>query len=103
MDTASSTPSTGGDASAPAPSTETFVPPAPVVTPASALPPVHDFALPPHELGKRNASYGALISIIIILAIVVVGAFYSWGERIEKNNVQPVINEVPGVTAPATP
>ncbi len=84
--------------------TEAYVPPAPPVAPPTALPQVHDFALPPqHELGKKNASYGALISIIIILAIVVVGAFYSWGERIEKNNVPPVINEVPGVTATTTP
>ncbi len=34
---------------------------------------------------KENASYGALISIVIILALVVVGAFYSWGKRIEQN------------------
>ncbi|MBP6860606.1 MAG: hypothetical protein KBC38_03550 [Candidatus Pacebacteria bacterium] len=33
---------------------------------------------------KKNASYGALISIFLILAIVVIGAFYVWGERIEK-------------------
>jgi len=34
---------------------------------------------------KQNASYGALISIVIILAIVIVGAFYSWGQRIDQN------------------
>lgn len=43
---------------------------------------------PVPELQKKNASYGALISIIIILAIVTVGAFYSWGKRLEQN--QPV-------------
>ena len=71
------------------------------VEPSTALPPVHDFALPPHaEFQKRNASYGALISIIIILAIVVVGAFYSWGKRIEQNNIPSVINEeLPGEPA----
>ena len=33
---------------------------------------------------KPNASYGAIISIVLILAIVVVGAFYMWGERIHE-------------------
>ncbi|MFZ1987713.1 MAG: hypothetical protein WAV21_01625 [Minisyncoccia bacterium] len=33
---------------------------------------------------QKNASYGALISIVLILAIIVVGAFYTWGERIAK-------------------
>jgi uncharacterized protein HemX len=32
----------------------------------------------------RNASWGALISITIILAMVIVGAFYSWGKRIRE-------------------
>jgi hypothetical protein len=33
---------------------------------------------------KPNASYGALISIILILAIVVVGAFYVWDQRVSQ-------------------
>jgi hypothetical protein len=33
---------------------------------------------------KPNASYGALISIVLILAIIVVGAVYVWGQRIEE-------------------
>lgn len=33
---------------------------------------------------QKNASYGALISIVLILAIVVIGAFYVWGERIKE-------------------
>ena len=41
---------------------------------------------------KRKASYGALISIFLILAIVVVGAFYVWGKRISQ--------EGPTVTLP---
>ncbi len=45
--------------------------------------------LPPTEMPKQDASYGALISIVIILAIVIVGAFYSWGKRIEQN--QPIV------------
>ncbi len=33
---------------------------------------------------NKNASWGAIISIIIILAMVVVGAFYAWGQRIAE-------------------
>ena len=32
----------------------------------------------------RNASWGAIISITIILAMVIIGAFYSWGQRISE-------------------
>jgi len=32
----------------------------------------------------RNASWGAIISITIILAMVIIGAFYSWGQRIDE-------------------
>ena len=32
----------------------------------------------------RNASWGAIISIAIILTMVIVGAFYAWGERISQ-------------------
>ncbi len=96
MDTASSTPATGGESSTPVFGVDTYVPP------SAALPPVQDFALPAHtEFKKKNASYGALISIIIILAIIVVGAFYSWGKRIEQNNVPIIVNEVP-ITATTT-
>jgi hypothetical protein len=32
----------------------------------------------------RNASWGAILSIVIILAMVIIGAFYAWGERITQ-------------------
>ncbi len=32
----------------------------------------------------KNASWGAVTSIVIILAMVVVGAFYAWGQRIDE-------------------
>jgi hypothetical protein len=38
------------------------------------------------EPTKPDAQYGALISIILILAIVVVGAFYVWGKRVNEAN-----------------
>lgn len=34
---------------------------------------------------KRQQSYGAIISIIIIVAVIVVGAFYTWGKRLAKD------------------
>lgn len=42
-----------------------------------------------HMPPPKNASYGALISIVLILFIIVVGAFYVWGERISQR--QPVL------------
>ncbi|HVW71745.1 MAG TPA: hypothetical protein VHB93_01175 [Candidatus Paceibacterota bacterium] len=38
----------------------------------------------PFTSDKKNASYGALLSIILILAIIIVGAFYVYQQRIEK-------------------
>lgn len=35
---------------------------------------------------RRNASWGAILSIFIILVMVVVGAFYAWGQRISEEN-----------------
>jgi hypothetical protein len=46
---------------------------------------------PTSAMQKKDASYGALISIVIILAIVIVGAFYSWGKRIEQNSTPIVL------------
>jgi len=33
---------------------------------------------------KKQQSYGALVSIVIIVAIIVIGAFYIWGQRISE-------------------
>ncbi len=41
----------------------------------------------PAQTVHRNASWGAIISITIILAMVIVGAFYSWGQRIAEQKV----------------
>ncbi len=38
----------------------------------------------PKETVHREASWGAIISIAIILTMVIVGAFYSWGQRISE-------------------
>jgi hypothetical protein len=48
---------------------------------------------------KKNASYGALLSIALILAIVIVGAFYVAGQRV-KQNATPIV--LPEATTTAT-
>ena len=35
----------------------------------------------------KAQSWGALISIIIIVLMIIIGAFYSWGKRIAEVNV----------------
>jgi hypothetical protein len=42
----------------------------------------------PKQTIRRNASWGAIISIVIILAMVIIGAFYAWGERINQYRLQ---------------
>jgi len=63
-------------------------------------PQVPDHLLPPAppEVPKRDASYGALISIVLILAIIVVGAFYVWGQRIEQNSQPTVLPDITSTT-----
>jgi hypothetical protein len=48
---------------------------------------------------KPNASYGALISIILILAIVIVGAIYVGGSRAKQNGQ---VIELPPMTSTTT-
>ena len=40
---------------------------------------------------KKNASYGALLSIILILAIIIVGAFYVYQQRVQKASTPIVL------------
>jgi len=55
-------------------------PPAPLFSPSSAL-----SAVP----SPKAQSWGALISIIIIVLMIIVGAFYAWGKRITEENIPP--------------
>lgn len=50
--------------------------------------------LPPIGVPSPKAqSWGVVISIVIIVLMIVIGAFYSWGKRIAEQNA---------LTAPAT-
>jgi len=40
--------------------------------------------LPVGTPSSKQQSWGAIISIIVIILMVIVGAFYAWGERISE-------------------
>lgn len=49
---------------------------------------------PTSEAGK-TASYGPMLGIVLIVAVLVIGAFYVWGQRLSEN--QPVMVPEDGV------
>lgn len=53
--------------------------------------------MPPAEEAKKGPAYGSIFGIILIVAILVAGAFYVWNERLEMNEVPEngVRGEVP--------
>ncbi len=38
----------------------------------------------------KQQQWGVVISIVIIVLMIIVGAFYAWGERISQNQVPDV-------------
>ena len=44
--------------------------------------------LPVGVPSAKQQSWGVVISIIVIVGMIVVGAFYAWGERIAQENAQ---------------
>lgn len=41
------------------------------------------------ETPKPAPSYGGVLAIVLVLALIVVGAFYIWGERISETGLTP--------------
>lgn len=41
---------------------------------------------PPQMPSPKQQSWGAVISIVIIVLMIIIGAFYAWGERISQGN-----------------
>jgi hypothetical protein len=41
------------------------------------------------ESVHRDASWGAIISLVVILVMIVVGAFYAWGQRVAQEHNLP--------------
>ena len=65
--------------------TERLLPPG-ESTPESDVPKV--FVSPsPRTPSPQAQSWGALISILIIVLMVIIGAFYAWGARIAQNRI----------------
>lgn len=47
--------------------------------------------LPPGTPSPKQQSWGVLISIVVIVLMIVTGAFYAWGKRVAQDNlVAPV-------------
>lgn len=42
--------------------------------------------LPPETPSHQQQSWGVIISIVIIVLMIVIGAFYAWGKRIAQQN-----------------
>lgn len=57
--------------------------PAPVPPPVQAPPAP---TTPPGVPSPKAQQWGVVISIVIIVLMIVVGAFYAWGERIAQEN-----------------
>ncbi len=43
--------------------------------------------LPPGTPSPQAQSWGAFISIIVIVLMIIIGAFYAWGKRIADTTV----------------
>lgn len=54
-----------------------------------------EVALPAHPKmpSQKAQSWGALLSIIVIVMMIIIGAFYAWGERISQNVDPNVLTE----------
>lgn len=48
--------------------------------------PETDEIAPVAEEARKGTAYGAILGIILIVVVLVVGAFYVWGERLKKQN-----------------
>lgn len=42
---------------------------------------------PPAMPSPKAQSWGAILSIVIIVLMIIVGAFYAWGQRISQSGI----------------
>ncbi|MDD2657827.1 MAG: hypothetical protein PHD04_04195 [Candidatus Pacebacteria bacterium] len=49
--------------------------------------PVGEPTLPVGMPSPAQQQWGVVISIVIIVLMIIIGAFYAWGERIAQNQV----------------
>ncbi|MFA5744625.1 MAG: hypothetical protein WC887_00160 [Candidatus Paceibacterota bacterium] len=50
----------------------------PLLPPSEPVPPMPS---------RAQQSWGVVISIVVIVMMIVVGAFYSWGKRLSQNQI----------------
>ena len=53
-------------------------------------PPVIPNGFAPPGPSPTQQSWGAFISIVVIVLMIVVGAFYAWGKRVAEEHQYPV-------------
>ena len=56
--------------------------------------------MPAQEEEKKGPAYGSILGIIVIVAILVAGAFYVWNERLGMNDDMTPENGVRGEVLP---
>ena len=59
----------------------------------SPLPPLAPKVTLPGVPSPAQQSWGAVISIVIIVLMVIIGAFYAWGQRISQNQPPAAISQ----------
>ncbi|MCR4333411.1 MAG: hypothetical protein NUV60_00075 [Patescibacteria group bacterium] len=78
---------------------ERFVPPAvsptkpPVVQAPQAPAPTYAPSNLPGIPTPAQQQWGVVISIIIIVLMIIIGAFYAWGQRIAQNQVPAALGQ----------
>ncbi|OGG48407.1 hypothetical protein A3G63_00150 [Candidatus Kaiserbacteria bacterium RIFCSPLOWO2_12_FULL_52_8] len=50
-------------------------------------PSVNDVMIPTVMPTPKQQSWGAVISIVIIVLMIIVGAFYAWGKRVAQGPI----------------
>lgn len=41
---------------------------------------------PPHMPSPKQQSWGTVLSIVVIMLMIIIGAFYAWGKRVAEVN-----------------
>jgi hypothetical protein len=55
--------------------------------------PVGEPTLPAGMPSRAQQQWGVVVSIVIIVLMVIIGAFYAWGERIAENQYPAAVTE----------
>ncbi len=61
----------------------------------------NELPLPPGVPSPKQQQWGVFISIIVIVLMIIIGAFYAWGQRIAQN-ATPSVDTMPVETATTT-